>query len=311
VSATALPSDVEIYLARVRAALADVPPEERDELLAEVESSLYETASETDGPVSARLGPAEEFAAELRAAAGLHGESSTSLRDTLRGLVANPRVRAAGAVLKELAPIWWVARGYIAVAAIALAFDTRWSWSYRAVPIVGGTMGGLTLIALAIVASIALGLWARHRGALGRPLLALDAVALLVGAFAVVPHLAQPTIVPNVVLAESTPVVAQGLVYNGNPVQNIYPYSRDGKLLLDVQLFTGAGAPIQMRSQSPDPLRRGVVTKRGVSVYNVYPLRYFESGTQRIVNPKAAPFARAPKIATPSLVRKVRVQQPK
>src|SRR5581483_3068770 len=65
-AAAHVPSDVERYLARVRDALSDLPVEERNELLAEVEASLYESASETGGPVAAQLGPPEDFAAELR-----------------------------------------------------------------------------------------------------------------------------------------------------------------------------------------------------------------------------------------------------
>src|SRR5205085_7569518 len=68
---TAVPSEVTEYLAAVRAALDDLPATERDDLLAEVEPSLLYAASETGGNVAARLGPAEDFAAELRAAAGL------------------------------------------------------------------------------------------------------------------------------------------------------------------------------------------------------------------------------------------------
>ena len=61
---TAVPPEVSEYLAAVRAALDDLPATERDDLLAEVEPSLLDAASETGGNVSARLGPAEEFAAD-------------------------------------------------------------------------------------------------------------------------------------------------------------------------------------------------------------------------------------------------------
>jgi len=68
---TAVPPEVSEYLAAVRAALDDLPATERDDLLAEVEPSLLDAAAETGGNVSAHLGPAEDFAAELRSAAGL------------------------------------------------------------------------------------------------------------------------------------------------------------------------------------------------------------------------------------------------
>ena len=68
---TGLPPELEAYLAAVRTTLADLAPEERDDLLGEVQAALLEAAGEGDGPIAARLGPPEEFAAELRASAGL------------------------------------------------------------------------------------------------------------------------------------------------------------------------------------------------------------------------------------------------
>ena len=69
-SSTLLP-DVDAYLAAVRASLDDLPAAERDDLLAEVEVSIVEAAGEGESALAARLGPPHEFAAELRAAAGL------------------------------------------------------------------------------------------------------------------------------------------------------------------------------------------------------------------------------------------------
>ena len=103
---TAVPPEVSEYLAAVRAALDDLPATERDDLLAEVEPSLLDAASETGGNVSARLGPAEDFAAELRTAAGLQvplrrTEAKSRLLVAVRRLIRDPRVRE----LRRLAPI--------------------------------------------------------------------------------------------------------------------------------------------------------------------------------------------------------------
>lgn len=306
-SATAhVPSDVELYLARVRTALADLPDEERNELLAEVEASIYETASETQGPVAARLGPAEDFAAELRSAAGLQSgpaPSTESLRERLSRLSSDARLRSTGSTLRELAPIWWVARAYFAVAGLALLFDAHWSWSLRAVPrLLGSTFGGLVVIGVAAIVSIALGLWRRRDTRLRRPLTALN-VGLLVVAFPVLNHLANPSLIPAQVEVVEAPVAQPGLVFNGAPVTNIYPYSRDGRLLLDVRLFTGEGLPLELRSGSADPERRLVRTVGGETVFNVFPVRYFKPGTRQVVRPRAALRVRTPRLATPPLVR--------
>ena len=137
-TAATVPPEVSAYLAAVRESLRDLPPAERDDLVAEVEASLTEAASE-GGAIAARLGPPEEFAAELRAAAGLQATSPPAPRDSafarrVRSVVArvrvDPRVHAVTRVAHELAPIWWVARAYFAVGAIAYATDAPWSTRY-------------------------------------------------------------------------------------------------------------------------------------------------------------------------------------
>ena len=70
-SSGTLSHDVKAYLDAVRTRLDDLPAEERDDLLADVEPSLLDSAGESDVPVERRLGPPDSFADELRAAAGL------------------------------------------------------------------------------------------------------------------------------------------------------------------------------------------------------------------------------------------------
>ena len=89
----ALPPEVAAYLDQVRAALADVPAEERDELLADIEISLLEGAADSSDPPEARLGPPERFAQELRAAAGIApppppSAAATGVRARLQALLA-------------------------------------------------------------------------------------------------------------------------------------------------------------------------------------------------------------------------------
>ena len=56
--------DVLEYLQAVRATLADLPPDERDELMVDVETALLEAAEESERPLASRLGPPEDFAAD-------------------------------------------------------------------------------------------------------------------------------------------------------------------------------------------------------------------------------------------------------
>jgi hypothetical protein len=88
------------------------------------------------------------------------------------------------------------------------------------------------------------------------------------------------------------------------PLNNIYPYSRDGHLLHDVLLYTGSGTPIDTPAGVPDPLRRVLRTKAGKAVNNAFPIRYFDPGTKHVSHPDASPPVRIPRIVTPPLRRR-------
>ena len=294
---TAVPPEVTEYLAAVRAALDDLPATERDDLLAEVEPSLLDAASEAGGNVSARLGPAEDFAAELRTAAGLQvpprrTEAESRLLVAVRRLIRDPRVRE----LRRLAPIWWFARAYLLIAAIALAVGASWSLRYVFVPHLGTAWLGLLVITAAVVLSISIGLRTRR----ATHLVVLGNVVLLGLAIPVLSHFRHRQL-PVRVERVTRYVPNQGLTLNGVPVANIYPFSRDGRLLHDVLLYTGAGLPIEAGGASIDPQRRVLHTTSGKEVFNAYPIRYFDPGTGVVSHPGAAPKVKIPRIATPPL----------
>jgi hypothetical protein len=139
---------------------------------------------------------------------------------------------------------------------------------------------------------------------------AAAAVSLVVAANAAVAIACVPVIayvvdrIPEQLAAHTVfiqaPIVA-GLAYNGTPVDNVYPYSREGTLLHDVLLYDGAGAPLAVRPNSADPERRVPVTTTGKRLYNAFPIRYFEPGTARVANPNAAPPIAVPEVRTPAL----------
>jgi uncharacterized membrane protein len=285
---------VTLYLAAVRAALADLPEEERDDLLADVRPSLVETAAESAGNIAARLGPPEEFAAELRAAAGLQATPARrpGYRELVRRVVGDPRV----AQLRRLAPIWWVARAYVTVAVIALVAGASWSLTYPILPRIGSGAWTLLVVAVAAVASIWLGLTRRSFWP--------AELVLLVAAIPVLVHLSHKPVPPTTVVYIETAAYQQGLSYDGVPLNNVYPYSRDGHLLHDVLLYTGSGTPIDAPAGVPDPLRRVLRTKAGKAVNNAFPIRYFDPGTKHVSHPDASPPVRIPPIVTPPLRRR-------
>lgn len=314
---TAATADVAAYLAAVRSSLRDLPDAERDDLVAEVEASLVESAGE-GGSIAARLGPPEAFAAELRSAAGLH-ETSTPERSPSRvallaeRIARDPRLARVRPLARELAPIWWVARGYLAVGGLAYVLDANWSTRYP-VPQVGiGGPGtgetGLALIVVAAIASVSAGLWMRRHDS-PFPRLAAVVNAALVLAILPVTLDVTDSRSQELLFAMSYAPVAQvtpGLASDGVPVANIYPYSRDGKLLHDVLLYDGAGRPLEIpANRGEDPNRRFVVTNGNRPLFNVFPIRYYEPGTKRVERPNAAPYIELPFVVTPPLPTKRR-----
>lgn len=101
-------------------------------------------------------------------------------------------------------------------------------------------------------------------------------------------------------LASSPLEQGQGLVYDGRPVLNVYPYSRAGRLLYDVRPYDDLGRAITLQL-GPDQLRRITRTANGAQVQNAYPIRYYQPGThlQRVAHPGAGPSISAPRIVTP------------
>jgi hypothetical protein len=72
--------DVLTYAAQVRAALADLPQEQVAEVLEDLDQHLAEVAAEEGVSLVARLGPAEEYAAELRPAPAGAGPRAPAAR---------------------------------------------------------------------------------------------------------------------------------------------------------------------------------------------------------------------------------------
>jgi hypothetical protein len=170
--------EIAEYLEAVRAATRDLPAEQRDELLDDLATHLAEVAAESPAPLRHRLGPPEEYAAELRAAAAGAPES-TGVRQTIRRQLAAhwQRLQSRLAVLDRrfgpllgyeqvtdytrlLVPAWWLLRGYLA--AMLLVYYLDYNGQVGLLPRLGGsTLAGLVILAVFIGGSI----WLAHRSA--------------------------------------------------------------------------------------------------------------------------------------------------
>ena len=101
--------------------------------------------------------------------------------------------------------------------------------------------------------------------------------------------------------ATTTEVAPAGPSYNGAPVQNIYAFDRQGRLLQDVRLFDQDGQPLEIGADPADPNRRTVQTRAGNPAFNAFPIRYFEPGTKRVAHPAAGTPVHPSPLATKPL----------
>ena len=186
--------EIADYVERVRRALADLSPADRDELLEDLPEHLAEVAAEDAGALVDRLGTPEAYAAELRAAAGLRAPDPSPdldervaaavhrLRGRLRVLDARvgPVIGYANAseFLKLLVPAWWVLRGYLVAMLIAVVFTVG---PFGLLPRLGGSgLAAVLLLAVCVVGSIWLGRRTRRSQGWRRHLLNLGTLVLVI-----------------------------------------------------------------------------------------------------------------------------------
>jgi hypothetical protein len=293
-------SDVASYAASVRAALSDLPSDQAAVLLEDLEDHLREIAAEAGGPLTERLGPAEQYAQEMRAAYGATSASSRrqdpafrDLRLAVAWVTSSAWYRQVREFLPELRPAWWVLRGYLA----ALILTAALSGGYSLGPIPNPTTRhGLFQIFATVVA-----IWLSVR--IGRRSRALPQGArfLVVSANVLVAFIAivvlgnMHNFAYSEIIGNATPVQAPfAAAFAGGPLTNIYPYSQDGKPLTNVLLYDQDGQPIAVeKSEAQTTYPTGA---DGKAITNAYPL------TQRHMNgdPVVAPRVAFPPWPTPS-----------
>jgi hypothetical protein len=301
VTTTTRSREAQDYLDGVAAALADLPDDDRADLLDELAAHLDELATEGETPLATRLGRPAEYAAELRASAGLPaaqgGVTGLLVRERLRRLEERRAVRAARDFLVSLRPAWWVLRAWVLVGLVAMwpgQTTPTWADAMPLVPRVGTPLAGLLVLLVVVVVSVQVGRRARSLSA-GRQLAVqvvnVGAALMLLPVLVSVGENSHP----NYVYVESEPVVAaphEGVYASGRQVWNIYAYDAAGAMLHDVRLYDQAGRPLSLGLR-PDGTRKPVVDQQGRLVDNAYPYRYVEAdGT--VANPDAGPSIDAP-----------------
>lgn len=297
------PSEGAAYVARVRAALSDLPDAEREDLLAEVEAAIAEGEADPSGSLAARLGAPEDFAAELRTAAGF-APAGPSAHGAPRWPALLARAQGPGRELaRELAPVWWLYRGYVLLVIVAapflfgLGFTTRLVGPF--VPVLG--VDGIALLAVFSAAALSFAAGRRQRRGPRSTLLTGVNIALAVAAVPVTAALLAGEgllLRPAQVEPAATPVV-QGLARDGVPVTNLYAFTSDGRPLRDVLIYDGDGEPVTVAADVDDPDRRLLRTRGAEPVFNSFPIRYYEPGTRIVARPNAMPEIDVPALRKP------------
>ncbi|MBM0233651.1 hypothetical protein JNW91_18375 [Micromonospora sp. STR1_7] len=250
---TVTEQEITDYVARVRAALADLPATQRDELTEDLADHLAEFAAETDGTLVERLGQPETYAAELRAAAGATGRGGRNLDQRVASVVARLRGRlrvidtrlgpvlgyeTASEFLRLLRPAWWVLRGYLA-AMLVTVIST--GGSFWLLPRFGGELlAGLFMLVGFVLASVWLG---RRSARLTRwPRWALHASSLVLVIFALAAlGNAEDRLGYTDYYYDQTSVDSQY-----SQIRDVFVYDREGRLVEDARLFDQNGNPIRL-----------------------------------------------------------------
>ncbi|WP_317229079.1 hypothetical protein [Clavibacter sp. MX14-G9D] len=255
----ALDTRIRAFAAAVRARLADLDPEDVDDLTGGLEADLQEEAADHDGALE--LGDPVRYADELRSSAGLPERTTGAAavasplsllrqridetgREMLRTVRANRELSAVLDLLIVFRPVWWLLRAWAgyqcALVVLAVVFGS--SHPFTLLP--GGPLGWLLIAALTLVSVQ----WGRGRWA-GNRFLRISRTVVSVGT-----ALSLLVLVP-VVLTDSgsdgyvdesayAPYEEPGLLLDGKAIANLFAYDADGELLDRVQLFDQDGEPV-------------------------------------------------------------------
>ncbi len=268
---TATRPEVEAFVREVRARLADLSDEEREDLLDGLEADLSDKLA--DG---AALGDPSAYAEELRGAAGLpvRARRRRLRRPGVRVTTASIEAdldraregwldlvqtrdwsRQAWEVLVAVRPAWWVLRAWIAV---TLLDQMAGPWEYvTLLPTLGLPLLGPAVLLAAIVVSVLIGLGRLWPGSGPDRSVVARLLLVTLNATAVFTPLALELNRPGQPLAEGSGYGAgyrdgarqPGLRQDSDEVRNLFVYNANGRLVQGAQVFRGNGDPLLVRPQ--------------------------------------------------------------
>jgi hypothetical protein len=293
------------YLTRVTQGLADLPAEEREEMVQDLEAHLSELEDEE---VESTLGTPEAFVEEFRQSAGLGYPSQVSRSRRAR---AREDLNLLAARLSQVThwqtirPMWVWTRGWLLVCAWSFLYDYE-GFSRFPIPSVAQSSGyGLVLVAAATTLSVWLDdappgrRWRPIGSAVFSAISGLALIGMLLNPMPTLSEVAQQY--------ENQAYTGQLTGPDGNAITNIHAFDLEGNPV-DVLLFDQDGRPLMTLpsyvyeedygiAQEPYYYGDGTVIfqrdQYGRIIPNLYPLEltgYDEHGNLQPVPPPSLGF---------------------
>jgi hypothetical protein len=284
-------TEVSRYLAAIRDSLADLPAEERDDLVDDLEEHLHEVLAESGTTLEASLGSPQEYAEELRATAGLQPGGVRRRRFAAgRGawsrFAARPANRSVIGFLVELRPGWWLVRGWLVLFTAVLLTEGQSSGASQRslwMPTYYGNEFRPGLTTLAVV--LASGWLGTRTPGFSRPakrLVFAFNVFVIGAAIFYLPNFVDSSDTLSFIPPQVQEPIPSGLFLDGRQLVNIYPYDTQGHLLTNVRLYDDRGQPLtglvtltgrgqHLVSSYPTDSKGHVVTNAFPQTLNVLP----------------------------------------
>lgn len=319
---SAVAPEIVTFAEAVRAALADLPAEEVDDLTEGLEADLAESLAED---LRRTLPDPVAYAAELRLAAGLPGRPVrterrpsdvwTDARRRLSEVIQrNPGLEAVVDFLAVLRPAWWIVRAWLATWLLAAFFGAERYYGFE------GSWWPVMLGFAVISIQWGRGCWS-FRG-----LREVVAVGNVIAVVALLPALAaahswgggsgsyETGFDAGAASGFGADGGGAGLFFNGTPLENVYVYDSAGNKLSGVQLFDVDGKPLvpYRNSEETQVQQTPATLETGAEAYNVYPLQitrlaWDDDLGELVPDPapdpdKAAAYANGPFLKVPAVL---------
>lgn len=265
---------IHSYVAHVAHHLSDLPAEEREELIGGLEADLAERATELpDGAdLTSAFGAPEEYAAELRSAAGLPprvvtappappkvsvlAENEASWRASRDAFLAKHSWAA------DLRPVWWVARG--AILALVPLF-------LLGVPLFGLGFWFLTIAGAAVSfwwsrRDPAPSTWANRIAILASLAALLISLPLALTMAARAAWTGEPQVIYSESVGSGGTMGSDGVWVNGEPASNLYVYDAEGNRLDRVRIFNQYGQAVGVPHEGLEHANTDLINRTGQEV---------------------------------------------